>query len=272
MMKGIVRGFWVIGYREILRLAHQRARLVSSLATPLLFFGMFGAGFNRLVGQMAPGVSFTTFMYPGIIAMTVIMPSVFTGMSVVWDREFGFLREVLVAPLSRTGIVLGKVAGGAGLATAEGLVLLVLAPVVGLPIRPVELLQLVPLLLLLAASLSCLGLLIGSRLRSQEVFQTVMALLIFPLIFLSGVFFPVDAVPRWLGALAKLNPVTYGVDAIRHVLLGAEASAATLPGHGVSLGVTVFGHTMGTGEDILLTGLLGLILLGAATWSFARQE
>lgn len=265
------RGFWVIGYREILRLTGQRARLLSSLATPLLFFVLFGAGFNRLVGLMAPGVDFVTFMYPGVLGMTVVMPAVFTGMSVVWDREFGFLREVLVAPLSRSGIVLGKVMGGASVATAEGILLLVLAPILGIRLNLVDLLTIAPLLLLLAATLSCLGLLIGSRLRSQEAFQTVMALLILPIIFLSGVFFPVDAVPGWLALLAKVNPVTYGVDAIRIVLLGDRLQAAAAAG-GHSLGVTLFGHTMTLLEEVAALSLLGSLLFAAAVRSFARTE
>ncbi len=268
-MRQVFRAFWVVGYREILRLGAQRARLVASLATPLLFFGLFGAGFNRLIGDLAPGVDFVTFMYPGILAMTVIMPAVFAGMSVVWDREFGFLRELLVAPLSRTGIVLGKIVGGAGLATAEGLVLLLLAPVLGLSVRPLQVLELAGVLLLLAVALSGFGIVIGTRVRTQEVFQTVMALVIFPLIFLSGVFFPVEAVPRWLEALAKVNPVTYGVDAVRQILLdGGPAAEATAD---VALGVTLFGHRMSTAEDLALTAVLGVVLLTAATLSFGRQ-
>lgn len=269
-MRETFRGFWVIGYREILRLVGQRARLVSSLATPLLFFLLFGAGFNRLVGVMAPGIDFVTFMYPGVVAMTVIMPAAFTGMSVVWDREFGFLREVMVAPLSRTGIVLGKVSGGAAVATVEGLILLLLAPFLGIEVGAVAVLQLIPLLILLAVTLSCLGLLIGSRLRTQEAFQTVMALLILPLIFLSGVFFPVEAVPEWLGLLAKANPVTYGVDAIRQVILGTRIADVAGSGLPYSLGVSIFGRTLGVLEEVVILALLGMGLLVAAVASFSR--
>lgn len=279
-MRGIFRGVWVIGYREILRLTGQRARLVASLVTPLLFLGLFGAGFNRLVGELAPGVDLVTFMYPGIVAMTVIMPALFTGMSVVWDREFGFLREVLVAPLSRTGVALGKIVGGAAVASAEGLLLLLLAPLVGVSLGAVQLADLVPLVLLLAMSLAAFGILVGLRIRTQETFQTVMALLVFPLLFLSGIFFPVAAMPPWLAAAAKLNPVTYGVDAIRQVLLagpsGAAAAGATggtgpLGGAEVPLGVTVLGHTMGVWEEALVLLLLCILMVGAASRSFSRR-
>ncbi|HZD05158.1 MAG TPA: ABC transporter permease, partial [Longimicrobiales bacterium] len=174
-MSDVLRGARVVAWREILRLVGQRPRLVASIATPLLFFGLFGAGFNRLVGQILPGVDLITFMFPGIVAMTVIMPAVFTGMSVVWDREFGFLREVLVAPVSRTGIALGKVAGGALVATAEGLVILLLGPLVGVSAGVLRTGEVVGLMLLLAVLLSSFGILVGVRIRSQEAFQTVMA-------------------------------------------------------------------------------------------------
>jgi ABC-2 type transport system permease protein len=267
-MRELVRGFWVVAYREFLRLFSQRARLVSSFATPLLLFGLFGAGFNRMVGKLAPGVDFVTFMYPGILALTVVMPAVFTGMSVVWDREFGFLREVLVAPLSRTGIALGKVGGGAAVAALQGMVMLLLAPVVGVRVGFGQLFALAPLLLLLAASLAAFGVLVGSRIKTQEAFQTLMALLIFPLIFLSGIFFPVDAVPRWLGAIAKVNPVTYGVDAVRHVLLGPAAVASGR----FPIGLTVFGYTPGAlAEAGILIVLSGVLVAGAAR-TFQRGD
>ena len=269
-----LRAVWVVGYREILRLVGQKSRLVASILTPLLFFGLFGAGFNQLVGQIFPGVDLLTFMFPGIVAMTVIMPSVFTGMSVVWDREFGFLRVVLVSPLSRTGIALGKVGGGAAVATLEGLVLLALAPLVGVQIGLGQLALLVPLLLLLSGMLSAFGILVGVRIRSQEAFQTVMALLVFPLIFLSGVFFPVDATPGWMAAVSKLNPVTYGVDAVRQVLLagsgGVDVAAVTVPEGHPPLGVSVLGQEMGVGAEALLMAVVGVVLVALASRAFGE--
>lgn len=273
-MKELFRGAWVVGYREVLRLTGQRSRLVASILTPLLFFALFGAGFNQLVGQIFPGVDLMTFMFPGIVAMTVIMPSVFTGMSVVWDREFGFLRVVLVSPLSRAGIALGKVGGGAAVATLEGLVLLALAPLVGVGVSPGQLALLIPLLLLLSGTLSAFGILVGVRIRTQEAFQTVMALIVFPLIFLSGIFFPVDATPGWMAVVSKLNPVTYGVDAVRQVLLQGSVSAAALPssaglpeGH-PPLGVTVFDHSMGVGAEALVLLVTGTVLVALASRAF----
>jgi len=260
-MKKIFRSIWVIAYREFLRFFQDRSRMISSFSMPILFLVIFGAGFGKLIGQMMPGVDYLQFMYPGILAMTVLMTSVMSGVSIVWDREFGFLKEVLVAPLNRSGILLGKAVGAAGIAIFQGFIMLVLAPIVGVSINLGTVLSLIPLLLILSISLSGLGLLIGSRMRSQQGFQLLMQLVIFPMMFLSGIFFPLTGVATWLEVLSKINPVTYGIDAIRQVFLGPNVA-----------GVIIFGHTMGIMESALLVLAIGVLLLTAATWSFNKQE
>jgi ABC-2 type transport system permease protein len=235
--------------------------MFSSFSMPLIFLLIFGAGFGRLIGQMMPGVDYIQFMYPGILAMTVLMTSIMSGISIVWDREFGFLKEVLVSPLSRSGVLAGKAVGAAIIAMAQGAIMLVLAPIVNVPITLGKVLALLPLLLILSLSLSGLGLLIGARMRSQQGFQIVMQLVIFPMMFLSGIFFPVSGVATWLEVLSKLNPVTYGIDAIRQVFLGTEVA-----------GVTVFGHTMGIVDSAIVVAMVGAVLLTAAIWVFNRQE
>lgn len=271
----LLRGIRVVAWREVLRLLGQRPRLLASIATPLLFFGLFGAGFNRLVGELLPGIDLITFMFPGIVAMTVIMPSLFTGMSVVWDREFGFLREILVAPLDRMGIALGKVGGGALVATAEGLVILLLGPLIGVSLSPVQVGEIVGLMLLLSVLLSSFGILVGTRIRSQQAFQTVMALVIFPILFLSGVFFPVAATPGWISVVTRLNPVTYGVDAMRQVLLrgsgmaaGIDSAVVGAAGEATSIRVSVAGHTLGVGEEVAVMVVISMILVWAASRAF----
>jgi len=273
-MEAVFRGMWVIAYRDLLRFVQERARLISSFAMPLLFLVIFGAGFSRVIGNLTPGVDFIQFIYPGIIAMSVLMGSLMSGLSVVWDREFGFLREVLVAPLSRTGIVLGKAGGTALIALGQGLVMLVLAPFVGVTISPMMVLKLIPLLIIVSVSLSGLGILIASRMRSQQGFQMLVQIIIMPLVFLSGVFFPVNNVPAWLEVISKINPLTYGVDAIRQVFLGAElpAMVGSAGNPGYAIGVTVFGHTMSVLDDAMVIAALGIVLLTAAVWSFNKQE
>ena len=272
-MTEVYRAIWVVAYREILRFLADRARMFSSFVFPLTFLVVFGAGFSRIVGDLGGDVSFVQFMYPGILSMTVVMSSLFAGMSVVWDREFGFLKEVLVAPLSRVGIVIGKAAGGSFTAMAQGAVMLVIAPIVGITLTPLLILKLIPLVLILSLSLSGLGILVASQMRSQQGFQFVVQLMIFPLIFLSGVFFPIDGVPAWLQVVAKVNPLTYGVDAIRQVFLGPQlVSPLAESADTFTLGVTLFGHRMGILEDAILVGAIGSIFLLAGVWSFSRQE
>jgi ABC-2 type transport system permease protein len=223
---------------------------------------IFGAGFGQIIGSLAPGVDFIAFMYPGIVAQSVLTSSLFAGVSVVWDREFGFLREILVAPIGRTGIVLGKAIGATITALLQVLIMLVLAPILGVPLSLEIILGLVPIVVILSLGLSGLGILIASFMRSQQGFQLVIQLLIFPLIFLAGVFFPVDNVPDWLEVISKVNPLTYGVDAIRQVFLGP------LPGIGVTLG----DHVVTLGEEIAIIGGLGTLLLGAAVLAFNRRD
>lgn len=257
----VFRTIWVIAYRELLRFVQDRPRMFSSFSMPIIFLIIFGAGFGRLIGQMMPGVDYIQFMYPGILAMTVLMTSVMSGVSIVWDREFGFLKEVLVSPLSRSGVLAGKAVGAATIAIIQGAIMLVLAPIVNVPINLGTVLALLPLLLVLSLALSGLGLLIGARMRSQQGFQIVMQLVIFPIMFLSGIFFPISGVAPWLEVLSKLNPVTYGIDAIRQVFLGTEVA-----------GVTVFGHTMGIVDSAIVVAMVGVVFLTIAIWAFNKQE
>lgn len=261
----VSRGAWVITYLEVLRFVRDRSRVVSSIAFPLLFLAIFGVGFKNVVGAMAGGVDLIEFMYPGIVAMAAQMTALVAGISVVQDREAGFLREILVAPLSRTGIVLGKAFGVAAVALLQALVLIALAPVVGVGIDLGVVLRLLPVVVILSLGLSGLGILIASFMGSQQGFQMLVNVLVFPMFFLAGVFFPVDSVPVWMEVLSKINPVTYGVDAIRQIFLGSGPI-------GAGLGVTVFGHTMTFVEEVALVASIGVILIVGAVWAFARQE
>jgi ABC-2 type transport system permease protein len=262
------RGFMVVANRELTRLLHDRARMISSLAQPLMFFVIFGAGFNRMISSasIAPGVGFIQFLFPGIVAQTVFMTSIFSGLSVVWDREFGFLRELLVAPISRFGIVFGKVVGSTVLSMIQATIILLLAPMLNVAVTWEMLIVLYPLLALVSLSMSCLGILLASRMRSQQAFQMIMQLFIFPMIFLSGIFFPLNNVPAWLATISKLNPLTYGVDAVRHVFLSAMAT-----GQGYQ-GVELFGHPVGLAWEALIMAVAGLVMLLLALQAFNSQE
>ncbi len=238
--------------------------MVTFLAFPLLFLVVFGSGLSGTMGMLAPGVDFSKFMFPGIIGMTVLMTSFMSGVSVVWDREFGFLKEVLVAPISRVAVAAGKTLGGATIALIQGSLILLFAPLFGLTLSPGILPQLLPVMFLVACALSAMGIFLASRIKSMEAHQAVMQLLMFPMIFLSGVFFPVDNLPAWMNVLVKINPATYGVDSIRQLMLGAEPAS--------SLGVTVFGHRMSIGEDLMVVAAFGVVMVVLAMWSFGAQE
>jgi len=235
---------------------------------PLLFVIIFGIGLRETMGMLAPGVDFSRFMFPGIIGMTVLMSCLVSGVGIVWDREFGFFKEVLVAPVSRGAIVLGKSLGGATIAMFQGVLLLGFAPLMGVDLSPMLFLQLMLLMLLLAWALGNLGILIAARMRSIEAFHVIMQMLIMPLIFLSGIFFPVGNLPPWLNALVKINPATYGVDSIRQLMLGTPGA---IPGTPI-ISLTLFDHTMSTFDDLIVVGGFGLLIMGLAVWSFSLQD
>ncbi len=259
------RAIWVTAYRELLRFFSNRTRLISSFTMPVLLLVVFSAGFSNSIGALMPGVNFTQFMYPGIIAMTAFQISLMSGLSIVWDREFGFLKEVLVAPLPRTGIIAGKAIGTAIVALIQGMVMLVLAPFLDVSLDLGLVIKLIPVLILISMSFSGLGLLLGSRMKSQQAFQMVMQVLLLPLMFASGVFFPLGNVPAWLGVLSKVNPLTYGADAVRQLFLGAPASDSVIS-------VTVFGHTMSVLDDIMVIIVFGLIFLTLSAIAFSRRD
>ncbi len=270
-MGDTLRGIWVIAYRELLRFVRERSRLAAALGMPIIFMIVFSEGLKRQIGVLSLGVDFVKFMYPGIIAMSVFINAVFSGLSVVWDREIGFLKEVLVSPLTRTGVVLGKAVGASIIGLIQALVMLALAPIFDVPISLEIVLQLIPIVILLSLAMAGFGLLIGSRMRSQQGFQVLVQMVVFPLVFLAGVFFPVNDVPRWMEIISKLNPLTYGVDAIRRVFLAGVVPDGQLTSGSSVVGVTVFGHTTTMAEDLVIIGLLGAALLAGAIASFNRH-
>lgn len=259
-------GVYTIWYRDILRFWHDKMRLVGSISFPLLFLFVFGSGLSARMGALGPGVDFTLFIFPGIIGMTVLMSSFMAGVSVVWDREFGFLKEVLVAPISRASVAVGKTLGSATVALLQGLLILLLAPLVGLKLSLLTLLALVPLMLLLAASLGSLGILLATRIRSMEAFQATMQMLMFPMVFLSGAFFPLEGLPSWMNVLVKINPATYGIAPIRQTMLGAD------PGLSASYGISLFGRALTVWNEVAILAIFGAVMIMLAIWSFSNQE
>ncbi|MFC1937337.1 ABC transporter permease [Chloroflexota bacterium] len=259
-----LRGAYTIWYRDVLRFWHDRTRMIGSLMFPLLFLFVFGSGLSARMGLLGPGIDFAKFMFPGVIGMTVLMSSFMAGVSVVWDREFGFLKEVLVAPISRASVAVGKTLGAATVALLQGIIILLFAPLIGVSVSPWTLVMLLPLMLLLAASMGSLGILLATRIRSMEAFQATMQMLMFPMVFLSGVFFPVQGLPVWMNVLVKINPATYGVAPIRQVMLGTSPDSP--------FAISVLGHTMSLWENIAVLAAFGIVMHLLAMWSFGNQE
>jgi ABC-2 type transport system permease protein len=186
------------------------------------------------------------------------------GVSVVWDREFGFLKEVLVAPISRASVAIGKTLGATTIALLQGTLILLLAPVIGLSFSLWTVLALLPLMALLGASMGALGILLATRIRSMEAFQAVTQMLLFPMVFLSGVFFPVQGLPGWMNFLVKINPVTYSIAPIRQIVLGTVSEP--------SYSISIFGHTMSIWNNIAILTCFGAAIIAIAMWSFSNQE
>ncbi len=259
-----LRGIYTIWYRDILRFWYDKMRLIGSFSFPLLFLFVFGSGLSARMGVLGAGFDFTQFMYPGIIGMTVLMSSFMSGVSVVWDREFGFLKEVLVAPISRAAVTVGKTLGSATIASLQGVLILAFAPLIGVSLSIGTVLALLPLMFLLAASLGSFGVLLATRIRSMEAFQATMQMLMFPMVFLSGAFFPLQGLPEWMNVLVKVNPATYGIAPIRQVVLGATPDAI--------YSISLFGHTLTLWNEVAILAGFGAAMVLLAIWSFGNQE
>jgi ABC-2 type transport system permease protein len=247
--------------RDIIRLFRMPTRIISGVAQPLLFLFVLGAGLENAIGaQGAAGVDYQQYLFPGILAMSVLTSALFSAIAIVWDREFGFMREMLVAPVSRGSLVFGKALGGGSVAVVQGLVLVVAAPFVGVSFTVVSFLEMVGFLLLLAFALTAFGIVIASRMERMESFQMVMALVLQPMLFLSGAIFPLEALPTWLAVITRLNPATYGVDAIRRVVLPEAAP------------LTLFDWVVPLWADAAITLSFGVAMLALAVRLFGKTE
>src|SRR5207245_3181290 len=230
-----LRAIYIIWYRDVIRYWRDRLRLVASLAQPLLFLIVFGTGlssalkgaFGGVAGASgSAGINYVQFIYPGIIGMAVLFTSIFSAMSIVWDREFGFLKEVLVAPIDRSAIAIGKALGGSTQAMVQGILLLVLAPIVGVSLTPLAVLELIPLIFVLAFALTTLGVVLAAGIKSIQGFQAVINFLMMPIFFLSVALFPLGNLPWWMTGLTRIDPPAYGIDPLRPANPGAPGAPA----------------------------------------------
>jgi ABC-2 type transport system permease protein len=266
-----LRAVSIVWRRELIRFRSDRLRAVTSLVQPVLFLFVLGTGLSRLASRGLPvGVDFRTFIYPGVLAMSVLFTAIFSAASIVWDREFGFLREMLVAPVRRWAIVVGKCLGGATVATFQGIIFLALAGVAHVPYDPVLLLTLVGELLLLSFTLTAFGVMMAARIKQIQAFMALTQLFVLPLFFLSGALYPLNGLPPWLTVLTRIDPLTYIVDPMRHAVFAHLAGGQIL--NTLSPGVTWAGWPVPLGLSLAIVAVMGLTMLGIAIAEFRRTE
>jgi ABC-2 type transport system permease protein len=226
--------------RELVRFVRQRLRMVVSVGTPIIFWVFIGAGMGRSFHSDLPGGSnFMEYFFPGTLVMMLLFTAIFSTISIIEDRREGFLQSVLVAPVSRLAIVLGKVLGGTLLATGQGAIFLLLAPLVGVKLGVGSFLLAVGIMLLVSFALTGMGFCIAWRMSSTQSFHAIMNLFLLPMLFLSGAFFPAEGASRWLQWTMRVNPLTYGVAALRRALYWADSARLPLANWSTCLGITV---------------------------------
>jgi ABC-2 type transport system permease protein len=266
-----LRAIKVVWRRELIRFKSDRMRIVTSLVQPLLFLFVLGSGLQQLSSASTHGVDLKTFIYPGILCIAVMFTAMFSAASIVWDREFGFLREMMVAPVRRSSIVIGKCLGGATVASFQGVILICLAGAVHVPYDPVLLLGIFGLQLLLAFSITAFGVMVAARIKQMQSFMGVMQMIVMPMFFISGALYPVANLPEWLKLLNRIDPLTYAVDPMRRLVFNhldiSPAARRTL-----DPGVTWWGWHVPSGIEALVVLALGLVMLGVAIWEFNASE
>ena len=273
----MIRAFtviYVIWLREAKLAARERARIIATVAQPLIYLAILGRGITsgmRLTN--AGNVDYIKFMYPGVIGMSILFTSIFSAISIIWDREFGFLKEVLVAPVPRWAVAIGKSFGGATVALVQVVILVAIAPLVGIALSPIIVVEMLFLGFLMSIAVTSLGIIVASKMQSMQSFQMVMNFLVMPLYFLSGAMFPMASAPGWMRTLMMADPLTYGVDAIRnvvfsHTVLRVGTTSESLVAVARTSGLIRFPLS----HDIGLMAATAIILSAAGAWTFSKSQ
>ncbi|HEX6469641.1 MAG TPA: ABC transporter permease [Streptosporangiaceae bacterium] len=271
-VKHDMRAMKIVLHRELLRFWHDRMRMIASLLQPVLWLLVMGTGLSNLMRSGNGGnVDLKTFIFPGVCAMSVMFTAMFSAGSIVWDREFGFLREMLVAPVSRSAIVIGKCFGGAFVATCQGVVIVALAGLAGVPYDPVLLLTLIGEMFLGAFALTGFGVMMAARIKSMQSFFAMMQMAMMPMMFLSGALYPLSGLPVWLSVLTRLNPLTYAVDPLRHAVF-SHLDVDPALARSFNPGVTWNGWHVPVQLEVLMVVTMGIVLLSVAIAEFRNSE
>ena len=265
-----LRAIMVVWKRELIRFLRNRLRILTSLAQPILFLYILGTGLSPLISQ-TEHFNFRTFMFPGVLGMTILFTSIFSAMSIVWDREFGFLREMLVAPVHRWTLVLGKCLGGATVASIQGAIILALAGTVGVPYSPVMILTLLGEMMLTAFALTAFGVMVAARISQVESFQMVTQFFVLPMFFLSGAIFPLSDLPAWLAVLSKIDPLSYAVAPFREAVFSQIHLPLPLV-HTLDPGISWGSWLLPVWFEVAMIMVAAVAMLAAAMRQFAKTD
>src|SRR6201996_3445576 len=270
-MASELRAIRIVWRRELIRFKSDRLRIVTALVQPLLFLFVLGSGLQSIANAGTHGVDLKTFIYPGILCIAVMFTAMFSAASIVWDREFGFLREMMVAPIRRSSIVIGKCFGGASVACIQGVIVILVAPLVHVPYNVVMIVEVFFLQLLLAFAITAFGVMIAARIKQMQSFMGVMQMIVTPMFFISGALFPVAGLATWLAILNRLDPLTYAVDPMRRAVF-SHLDISPAAQHALNSGVTWFGWRVPTLVEAAMIVVLGLVMLAIAIWEFSSTE
>ena len=266
-----LRAVRVVWKRELIRFSRDRLRIVVQLVQPFLFLFVLGTGLSRIASAGTHGVDLRTFVYPGVLCMAVMFTAMFSAASIVWDREFGFLREMMVAPVQRSSIVIGKCLGGTTVAGIQGLIVIALGPLVGVHYTLLLLVSVIVLQLVLAVSITAFGVMAAARVKQMQSFMALTQMIVLPMFFLAGALFPVSGLPLWLAILNRLDPLTYAVDPMRRLVFAhlhmSEAARRVL-----DPGVAWWGWRVPGLLEVGVVAGLGLLMLAIAIAEFSRAE
>jgi ABC-2 type transport system permease protein len=267
-----LRAAGIVWRRELIRFRSDRLRAISGLIQPVLFLFVLGTGLSSLAKRgLPPGVDFKTFIYPGVLGMSVLFTAIFSAASIVWDREFGFLREMLVAPVSRAALVIGKCLGGATVATFQGIVILILAWLAHVPYNPVLIITLIGELLLLSFTLTAFGVMMAARIKQIQAFMALTQMLVMPLFFLSGALYPLKGLPTWLAVVTRFDPLTYIVDPMRHAVF-SHLAISPFAQHALAPGISWAGWQVPLWLCLVMVAVMGLTMLTIAIAEFRKTE
>jgi len=252
-----LNGIYVIWLRDVRKFFRDKPRMIGATVQPALYLLILGNGLSRGFSGFNPGYGKTSpeylhFIYPGIIAMTLLFSSVFSAISIVWDREVGFLKEVMVAPISRWSVAVGKTLGGSTVSMFQGCLMLVFAPLIRLDLPWSVILELIPSMFFISIALTSMGIVIASRMKSMQGFTFITNFIMLPMFFLSGAMFPIRNLPSWMVLLTSCDPLSYGVDILRKVTLGEGAYPLFF--------------------SIILLALFGTVMLTFAIKGFVKTE